>query len=86
MKEQVESLESLDVAIAGKTEELIKLNTHIKYCIAYIDEMKEIVNKANVHKREIKLRYDNLLTIISEKDSHIKLQEQQIQEMKSAIL
>ena len=48
--------------------------------------MKEIVNKANVHKREIKIRYDNLLTIISEKDNHIKLQEQQIQEPKRAIL
>ena len=80
------SRESLDVAIAGKTDELIKLNTHIKELNAYIDEMKEIVNKANVHKREIKIRYDNLLTIISEKDNHIKLQEQQIQELKRAIL
>ena len=73
------SRESLDVAIAGKTDELIKLNTPIKELNAYIDEMKEIVNKANVLKREIKIRYDNLLTIISEKDNHIKLQEQQIQ-------
>ena len=48
--------------------------------------MKEILNKANVHKKEIKIRYDNLLTIISEKDKHLKLQEQQIQELKRAIL
>ena len=49
------SRESFDVAIAGKTEKVIKLNTNIKELYAYIDEMKEIVKKAKVHKKK-KLR------------------------------
>ena len=51
LKKQVASRESLDVAIAGMTEEVIKLNTNIKELYAYIDEMKEIVNKANANKK-----------------------------------
>ena len=86
LKKQLASRESSDDALAGNTQELIKHNTHIKELKAYINEMKEIVNKANVHKREIKIRYDNLLTIIAEKDNHIKLQKHQIQELKRAML
>ena len=63
------SSDSLNVALAKKNDELVQ-------------EVYNIVNKANNQKGRIKIEYDKLVKIIAEKDNSIKLQEQQIQEQK----
>ena len=69
LKKKVASSDSLNVALAKKNDELVQ-------------EVYNIVNKANDQKGRIKIEYDKLVKIIAEKDNSIKLQEQQIQEQK----
>ena len=58
-----------------------ELNKKIAYNEAYTNQIKDIVHKGNDHKVKIKIEYDKLLNIISDKDKHINLQEHQIKEL-----
>ena len=63
LKEKLASSDSLNVALAKKNAELVQ-------------DVYNIVNKANDQKGRIKIAYDKLINIIAEKKNSIKLQEQ----------
>ena len=79
------SSESLNFALTKKTEELVKINTYVKALEAQNKEVKDIVHKGNSQKAQIKIKYDNLIKIIADKDNEITLQTKQIQELKALV-
>ena len=82
---KVASSESLNFALTKKTEELVKINTYVKALEAQNKEVKDIVHKGNSQKAQIKIKYDNLIKIIADKDNEITLQTKQIQELKALV-
>ena len=80
---KVASSESLNFVLTKKTEELVKINTYVKALEAQNKEVKEIVQKGNSQKAQIKIKYDNLIKIIADKDNEITLQTNQIQQLKA---
>ena len=60
LKEKMASSDSLNVALAKKNAELVQ-------------DVYNIVNKANDQKGRIKIAYDKLVNIIAEKENSIKL-------------
>ena len=63
-----------------------ELDKKIAYNEAYTNQIKDIVHKGIDHKVKRKIEYDKLLNIISDKDKHIHVQEQQIKEFKRLTL
>ena len=82
---KVASSESLNFSLTIKTEELVKINTYVKALEAQNIEVKDIVHKGNSQKAQIKIKYDNLIKIIADKDNEITLQTKQIQELKALV-
>ena len=78
--------ENHDIEINQLKAQNEELDKKIAYNEAYTNQIKDIEHKGNDHKVKIKIEYDKLLNIISDKDKHINLQEQQIKELKRLTL
>ena len=86
LKKLVASSEPLNNDMTKKTEELVQINTYVKKLEANNQAIIEIVNKGNSQKAQIKIKYDNLLRIIADKDKELELQTQKIQELETLVL
>ena len=73
IKKKNASSDLLNIALEKKNKELVQ-------------EVINIVHKANNQKEKIKIEYDNLVKAISERDTRIAIQEKYIQELKQLLL
>ena len=73
LQKRVAARELSNIALTKKKEELVQ-------------EVINIVNKANDQRGKIKIEYDNLVKAVAERDTRITLQEQHIKELKQLML
>jgi hypothetical protein len=73
LEKRVAASELSNVTLTKKKEELVQ-------------EVINIVNKANDQRGKIKIEYDNLVKAVAERDTRITLQEQHIKELKQLML
>ena len=73
LEKRVAASELSNIALTKKKEELVQ-------------EVINMVNKANDQRGKIKIEYDKLVKAVAERDTRITLQEQHIQELKLLLL